>query len=64
VRFSKDCLGGYCAKGANTLRLFVNGKAVSSDPRSLVLREHQEIAVVYGPPSAKVAIPSTYRFEE
>jgi len=64
VRFSKDCLGGYCAKGADTLRVFVNGNAVSGDPRNLVLREHQEIAVVYGPRSAKVAIPSTYRFEE
>lgn len=64
VRFSRDCLGGYCAKGADTLRLFVNGKTVSGDPRNLVLREHQEIALVYGPPSAKVAIPSSYRFEE
>ena len=64
VRFSKDCLGGYCARGADTLRVFVNGKAVGADPRNLILREHQEIAVVYGPPTARVAIPSTYRFEE
>ena len=64
VRLSKDCVGGYCVKGADTLRVFVNGKAVSGDPRSLVLREHQEIAVVYGPPSANVTVPSTYRFEE
>jgi len=64
VRFSKSCVGAYCAKGTDTLRVFVNGKPVSGDPRNLVLREHQEIAVVYGPVTANVAVPSTYRFEE
>lgn len=64
VRFSKNCVGGYCAKGTDTLRVFVNGEAVSGDPRSLVLREHQEIAVIYGPPTANLSVPSTYRFEE
>jgi hypothetical protein len=64
VRFSKDCVGGYCAKGAAALKVLVDGKAVSGDPRELVLREHQEIAVVYGPPSATLKVPSNYRFEE
>ena len=64
VRFSRDCVGGYCAKGADALRVFVDGKPVSGDPRNLVLREHQEIAVVYGPVAAKVTVPSSYRFEE
>jgi hypothetical protein len=64
VRLSKDCVGGYCAKGTDTLRVFVNGKSISGDPRNLVLREHQEIAVVYGPTAANTPIPSTYRFEE
>lgn len=64
VRFSKECMGGYCAKGGAALKVFVNGKAVNGDPRDLVLREHQEIAVVYGPSSAQVNVPSSYRFEE
>lgn len=64
VRFSKSCVGAYCAKGADTLRVFVNGKPISNDPRSLVLRDHQEIAVVYGPATSNVSIPSSYRFEE
>jgi len=64
VRFSKSCVGAYCAKGTDTLRVFVNGKPVSGDPRSLVLREHQEIAVVYGPATANASVPSSYRFEE
>ncbi len=63
VRFSKNCLGAYCAKGADTLRVFINGKPVSGDPRNLVLRQHQEIAVVYGPATANGSIPSSYRFE-
>ncbi len=64
LRFSKSCVGAYCAKGADTLRVFVNGKPVSNNPRNLVLREHQEIAVVYGPATAKVSVPSSYRFED
>jgi hypothetical protein len=64
LRFSQSCIGGYCAKGADKLRVFVNGKPVSNDPRGLVLRDHQEIAVVYGPAAAGVSVPSTYRFEE
>ena len=64
VRFSRDCVGGYCAKGADALRVFVDGKPVNGDPRNLVLREHQEIAVIYGPTTATVSVPSTYRFEE
>jgi hypothetical protein len=64
VRLTKDCIGGYCAKGNNKLRLFVNGKFVSGDPRSLVLTEHQEIFVVYGPLAPEVAVPSTYQFSE
>lgn len=64
LRFSKSCIGGYCAKGGNTLRVFVDGKPVSNDPRNLVLQDHQEIAVVYGAAGAGVSVPSTYRFEE
>ncbi len=64
LRFSKSCVGAYCAKGADRLRVFANGKPVSNDPRNLVLRDHQEIAVVYGPATAKTSAPSSYRFEE
>ncbi len=64
VRFTKSCIGAYCAKGADTLRVFVNGKPVSDDPRNLILRDHQEIAVVYGPATANVIVPSSYRFED
>ena len=64
VRFTKECLGGYCAKGSAKLRLFANGKPVTGDPRRLVLTSHQEIAIVYGPEKSTVVVPSNYKFDE
>ena len=64
VRFTNDCVGGYCAKGTDKLRVFSNGEPVTGDPRRLVLTSHQEIAVVYGPEKSSVAIPSSYKFDE
>jgi hypothetical protein len=64
VRLTKDCLGGYCAKGSEKLRVFSNGKPVTGDPRRLVLSAHQEIAIVYGPEKSSVVVPSSYKFDE
>jgi len=64
VRFTKDCIGGYCAKGGEKLRLFSNGKPVTGDPRQLVLTAHQEIAIVYGPEKSSVVVPSSYKFDD
>ncbi len=62
VRFTKNCVGGYCSSGRNRLQIFSNGKRVTGDPRALVLKSHQEIALVYGPPNAARSVPSSYRF--
>jgi hypothetical protein len=64
VRFTQNCIGGYCAKGNEKLRVFSNGKPVSGDPRRLVLTSHQEIAVVYGSANPSIPIPSSYKFDE
>jgi hypothetical protein len=48
VRFDASCLGGYCSGGGQELRVFVDGRRRSGDPRSIVLTNHQEIAVVFG----------------
>ncbi len=64
VRFTTECIGSYCANTDNALNVFVNGDEFTGDPRSLVLKAHQEIVVTYG--SAKelpTSIPSTYSFE-
>ena len=62
VRFTKECVGGYCNSGKNALKVFSNGKPVTGDPRGLVLKSHQEIALIYGPANAARSVPSSYRF--
>jgi hypothetical protein len=64
VRFTKDCIGGYCVKGNDRLRVFSNAKPVTGDPRNLVLVPHQVIAVVYGPLELTPPIPTTYQFND
>jgi hypothetical protein len=60
VRLSKQCIGGYCATNAKPLRFYLNGKPYLGNPNNLILKNHQEIAVVYG--KAPKKIPSTYDF--
>ncbi len=64
VRFSKDCIGGYCTDTAHHLNIFVNGTRYDSDPRTLVLQPHQEIAITYGTDSETPKIPASYVFPE
>ncbi len=64
VRFTKDCVGSYCTKDADRLKVFSNGKPITGDPRDLALTSHQEIAVIYGPEKSSTNIPSTYKFDE
>jgi hypothetical protein len=59
VRFTRRCLGSYCATGNRSLRVFVDGHRLTSDPTQLRLRRHQEIAIVVGRP---VAVPASYDF--
>ena len=60
VRLSQSCIGGYCGTATNPLRFFVNGKRYVGDPNNIVLKNHQEFAIVYGKPPAK--IPSSYNW--
>ena len=60
VRLSQSCIGGYCATATNPLRFFVNGKRYIGNPNNIVLKNHQEFAIVYGKPPAK--IPSSYNW--
>jgi len=57
VRLTKACLADECGKGE--LHFFVDGKPVA-DPNRVVLTQHQEITVAFGPPPKPV--PSSYRF--
>lgn len=50
------CVGAYC----DGLKWYVDGKQQTGNPAGLVLKAHQEIAIVVGKPPAK--IPSSYKF--
>jgi hypothetical protein len=61
VRLTSTCLGGYCDDGAKTLRAFVDGKPFPGDPRTIPLRQHEDIVLAYGAPAQLPdPIPSTY----
>jgi hypothetical protein len=62
VRLTDRCLGSYCAGPAGTLRVYVNGELVPSDPRDVVIRPRDEIAVAFGPPGVPASIPASYDF--
>jgi hypothetical protein len=62
VRLTDQCLGAYCAGPAGTLRVYVNGSLVPGDPRDVVIRPRDEIAVIFGPPGLPASIPSSYDF--
>lgn len=57
IRLTTTCLADEC--GAGELHLFVNGKP-ATDPNRVVLTQHLELAVAFGPPPKPV--PSSYRF--
>jgi hypothetical protein len=63
VKFTADCIGGYCSSDDKVLRVFVNGNEIKTDPRLIELAEHQEIFVFYGVPADLPAkIPDSYTF--
>jgi hypothetical protein len=61
VRFSETCLGGYCTGSGKELAVFIDGHRVGDPLRSVVLRNRQEIAVVFGDQSDLRLAPSKYR---
>jgi hypothetical protein len=55
-------LGGLSVRPGTTLRTFVNGVELPGNPAALELRDHQQIALVYGPAGAPVTPPASYDF--
>jgi hypothetical protein len=60
VNLSQTCVGGLCAKPGTPLQVWVNGHRFLGNPRKIVLRAHDEVAIVYGKPPSK--IPVKYHF--
>jgi hypothetical protein len=48
VRLTPTCLGGYCATGEKSLRVYVNGSLVNANIRNVVLEADQAIVLAYG----------------
>ena len=48
VRLTGDCIGGNCADGDATLRVFVDGQEFTGDPRTIPLEDQIPIAVTFG----------------
>lgn len=57
VKLTKTCVGRYCGK----VSWWVDGKRRFGNPGKLVLREHEEIAIAFGKPPAK--IPTGFDFK-
>jgi len=61
VRLTSDCIGGDCNDGTNQLRAYVNGAEFTGDPRTLPLRQHDDIVLTYGTDAELPnPIPATY----
>lgn len=56
IYLDSNCAGAYC----NGLKWYLDGKRQTGNPADLVLKSHQEIAIVVGKPPAR--IPSSYKF--
>lgn len=48
VRFTDDCIGGYCADGTNQVRVFLDGQPYDGPVRDLPLTDEQVVVVTYG----------------
>jgi hypothetical protein len=59
VRLTPSCVARYC-RSQTSIAIFVNGKRFRGNPRTIVLSDHREIAVVIGKPPSE--IPSSYDF--
>lgn len=63
IRFDARCIGGLCDGNGRVLAVFLNGEPFAGDPRSLVLRAHDEIVVAIGTLALLPSpIPSSYAF--
>jgi hypothetical protein len=57
VRLTPRCVGSFC-EPAERIRVYVDGRRFSGDPRSIPLNDQEEIAIVIG--QAPTSIPSHF----
>jgi hypothetical protein len=64
VPLDATTIGQFKTDATHTLKVYVDGKEVTTDPSKVELVSHREIALVYGTANDKVTIPSSYKFAE
>jgi hypothetical protein len=48
LQLTDSCIGGYCDSGPNQLRVYVNGKQITSNVRDIALTQHEDVVVTFG----------------
>lgn len=62
VRLDDTHLGGLTDGTTGSLAAYVNGQRITSNPAAIELKSHEEIALVFGPVTQQVKVPSHYAF--
>ena len=62
VSLSADKIGGLRATDGKSVRVYVNGQLRTGDPAAIRFNQHDEIALIYGPPQPEERVPATYDF--
>lgn len=62
IRFTTECIGGYCSTATSSLRVYTDGKLYTGNPRLLPLKEKEDIYITYGTSTAPVVLPTPYVF--
>jgi len=60
VTLTPSCVGGYCH--LTSTHIYINGKPFTGDPRTILLTNHREIAIIIGTPPS--TIPATADFSQ
>ncbi|MBC7596392.1 MAG: hypothetical protein H7288_21105 [Kineosporiaceae bacterium] len=62
VSLSGNQIGSLAARDGKSLKAFVNGKEVTSNPAMIRLAASQQITLVFGPTDAQVKVPESFDF--
>jgi hypothetical protein len=62
VSLSADNIGGLHATDGKAVRVYVNAAPRTGDPAAITFNQHDEIALVYGPPQPGEKMSATYEF--
>jgi hypothetical protein len=62
VSLTHTNIGGLRADDTHVLRAYINGTPYTGDPAAIILRAHDEIALVYGTAQQQTNVPRSFVF--